>query len=77
MSSPDGLTVEFYQAGLKYDLPEHLAQAYIANRFAEEDKDMGGPPEVKDDDYEWPWGKEPSAQQSPVILTKKHRKKKK
>jgi hypothetical protein len=50
-SSPDGIRVETYEAGKKYDFPENRALAFIAAGWAEEDKDMGGAPETKTEDH--------------------------
>lgn len=38
--SVDGLTVNEYQAGEKYDLPEELARVFLDNNMAIEDKEM-------------------------------------
>jgi hypothetical protein len=46
-SSPNGIDTVTYEAGKKYDLPEKRAIGFIAEGWAEEDKDMGGAPEVK------------------------------
>lgn len=35
--SPDGIVVEEYRAGESYDLPAHLASAFLEVRAAEED----------------------------------------
>lgn len=45
--SPDGIQVNEYQAGGKYDLPESLAKVFLDNNWAEEDKDLGRPKETK------------------------------
>lgn len=45
--SIDGINVIEYQAGQAYDLTERLGGVFVENGWAEEIKDMGGPPEVK------------------------------
>jgi len=57
-SSPDGIRVLCYEAGQKYDLPVLRAMAFIEMGWAEEDKDMGGAPEVKAEDHVPPPKKE-------------------
>ena len=47
-SSPDGIRIETYEAGKKYDFPDARALAFIAKGWAEEDKDMGGAHETKE-----------------------------
>jgi hypothetical protein len=75
VGSPDGINVICYKAGEKYDLPGPLANMFIGMGKAEEDKDMGGPPEVKaENDYDWPWGNEATATLTPVKKAKKKRK---
>ena len=36
--SPDGININEYQAGQKYDLPERLARIFLDAGWAEEDK---------------------------------------
>ena len=38
--SPDGLEVREYEAGHKYDLPAELASVFLAQGWAEEDKEL-------------------------------------
>lgn len=45
--SPDGITTNLYRAGEKYDVSEEFARRIFTLGVGEEDKDMGGPPEVK------------------------------
>ena len=67
IGSPDGINVICYKPGEKYDLPEPLANMFIGMGKAEEDKDMGGAPEVKAaNDYPWPWGNEATATPMPT-----------
>jgi hypothetical protein len=47
-SAPDGIRVQTFEAGKKYDLPQALALGFIEQGVACEDKDMGGAPEVKE-----------------------------
>lgn len=46
--SPDGIHVNDYKAGETYDLPPRLAEIFLDNEWAEEDRCLGGPEEVKD-----------------------------
>ncbi len=46
-SAPDGIHVQDFEAGKKYDIPENLAMGFISQGLACEDKDMGGAPETK------------------------------
>jgi hypothetical protein len=57
-AAEDGIRLNTYHAGEKYDLPEPLAEMFIAQGKAEEDKDMGHAPEIKRDsrEFEYPWG---------------------
>lgn len=45
--SPDGIQVNEYEAGKKYDLPESLASVFLGQGFAEEDKALDRAPEIK------------------------------
>lgn len=36
--SPDGIQVNEYEQGKKYDLPESLAEVFLDNKWAEQDK---------------------------------------
>lgn len=45
--SPDGIQVNEYEAGKKYDLPANLAQVFLDNNWAEEDKAFDSAPEKK------------------------------
>ena len=45
--SPDGIRIEEYLAGQKYDLPTRLAEIFLGAGWAEEDKAMEGPAEIK------------------------------
>lgn len=47
--SPDGINVNEYQAGQKYDLPERLAQIFLDAGYAEEDRAFDGPEEIKEE----------------------------
>lgn len=38
--SPDGITVLEYEAGRKYDIPAPLATIFLAQGWAEEDKEL-------------------------------------
>jgi hypothetical protein len=38
--SPDGIQVFEYRAGQKYDLPDDLAQVFLREGWAEEDKEL-------------------------------------
>ena len=38
--SPDGIEVRHYEAGKKYDLPAELADVFLAQGWAEEDKEL-------------------------------------
>lgn len=46
--SPDGIQVNEYQAGEKYDLPKRLADIFLDADMAEEDKEEI--PEVKEEE---------------------------
>jgi len=46
-TSPDGIHVDLYRAGQKYDLPDFLAIRLIDSGVAIEDKDMETAPEMK------------------------------
>ncbi len=46
-TSFDGILVETFNAGEKYDLPEPRAQRLLSVGVAIEDKDMGQAPEIK------------------------------
>jgi len=45
--SPDGIQVNEYEVGQKYDLPQGLAMVFLKLGWAEEDKDLGSAPEKK------------------------------
>lgn len=45
--SPDGIQVFVYEAGRKYDIPAELAAVFLAQGWAEEDKELAL--EVKDE----------------------------
>lgn len=46
--SPDGIHVDHYLPGQKYDLPDVFAQNLLATGVAIEDKDMMAAPEIKE-----------------------------
>lgn len=45
VGSVDGLSTTFYEAGKKYDIPESLAEVFLREGWAEEDKELV--PEIK------------------------------
>ena len=45
--SPDGIQVNEYEVGRKYDLPESLGKVFLENKWAEQDKAARGPSETK------------------------------
>jgi hypothetical protein len=45
LGSPNGLEVREYEAGQKYDMPESLAEIFLSQGWAEEDKELV--PEIK------------------------------
>jgi|APFre7841882590_1041340.scaffolds.fasta_scaffold36206_2 hypothetical protein len=46
-TSPDGIHVDLYKAGQKYDLPDFLAVRFFDMGIAVSDKDMETAPEMK------------------------------
>jgi hypothetical protein len=73
LGSPDGIQVITYKAGEKYDMPTPLANMFIGMGKAIEDKDMGGPPEVK----AWAPSPEPGGPFPPPQKEKKRKRQKK
>ena len=47
LGSPDGIQVNEYKAGEKYDMPESLAKGFLKNGWAEEDRTLDVPEETK------------------------------
>lgn len=45
--SPDGIRINEYEIGKKYDIPKSLAEAFLRAGWAEEDKILDVPKEIK------------------------------
>ena len=46
-ASPDSAHPQIFEAGKAYDVPDELAQMWLASHRAEEDKMIDAPPETK------------------------------